>query len=176
MVRCFIGIFIPENLKEKIVNVQNQIKKIGAECKFVEVENLHLCLSFLGEVEEIEIEKISSKLDEICSRYKKFDVNISGIKIIPSESYIRVLVLNVFNVLLETISKNIKNEIGGDVKPPHLTLCRVKNIKNKQNFVEELKTIDYVIGNFTVKSIHLIKSELRKSGPVYTSLHESRLL
>lgn len=176
MVRCFIGIFVPEDLKEKISNIQKSIKKLDIVCKFVEMENLHICLSFLGEVDNSEIQKISDKLDGICSRYKKFDVNISGLKMIPSENYIRVLALDVSNEILTTISKNVKNEIGGDVKPPHLTLCRVKSIKNREKFKQAINEINFDVGSFTLNSIQLIKSELKRTGPVYTSLHEGKLL
>jgi 2'-5' RNA ligase len=176
MARCFIGIMMPEDVKIKIISIQNSLGRLPIACKMVERENLHLCLSFLGDMEENEINDICRKLDEISQRYKQFDADVSEIKFIPSEGYIRVLALGCSNTMLETISKNIKNEIGGDVKPPHVTLCRVKNIEEKQRTVEEIKKINSDVGKFTVSSIQLIKSELQKPGPVYSVIHESRLL
>lgn len=176
MVRCFIGIFVPDNLKDKIIKVQEDIKNLEIDCKPVEKENLHVSLSFLGEIENTKIDEIASKLDDICKRYEKFEVNITGLKLIPSKSYIRVMALDVTDSILGSISKNIKNEIGGDVKPAHLTLCRVKNIRSKQKVLEQLNNINFDIGNFTVSSINLIKSELNRTGPVYTTVHESKLL
>lgn len=166
---------MPEGVNPKIISIQNSLRGLPIACKMVERENLHLCLSFLGEIEENEINDICRKLDEISQRYKQFDVDVFGIKFIPSESYIRVLALGCSNTLLETISKNIKNDIGGDVKPPHITLCRVKNIEEKQKAVEDIKKIDSNIGKFTVSSIQLIKSELQKPGPIYSVIHESKL-
>jgi 2'-5' RNA ligase len=175
MARCFIGIMAPEGVKNKIISIQNSLRRLPIACKMVEMENLHLCLSFLGEVEENEINDICRKLDEISQRYKQFDVNVSEIKFIPNEGYIRVLALGCSNTLLETISKNIKSEIGGDAKPPHITLCRVKSIEEKQKTIEDIKKIDSDIGKFTVSSIQLIKSELQKTGPIYSVIHESKL-
>ena len=114
-------------------------------------------------------------MDEISQRYKPFDSDVSEIKFIPNEGYIRVLALGCSNGLLESISKNIKNEIGGDAKPPHITLCRVKDIEEKQRTVEEIKKIDSDVGKFTVSSIQLIKSELQRPGPVYSVIHESSI-
>jgi 2'-5' RNA ligase len=176
MVRCFIGIFIPSELRSKIVFIQEQLKKTPIRAKMVEPENLHICLSFLGEIKESEIKGISNSLDFICKRYEKFKVKISGIKFIPSENYIRVLALDVKNGILETIRKNIVNEIGGDSKPPHVTLCRVKGIEDKLNTIRKIKEINYEIGDFIVKEISLIKSVIRRAGPVYTVLHQSSLL
>jgi len=166
---------MPENIKIKIISIQNSLRGLPIACKMVEMGNLHLCLSFLGEVEENGIDDICRKLDEISQRYKQFDADASGIKFIPNEGYIRVLALGCSNTLLETISKNIKNEVGGDAKPPHITLCRVKSIEDKEKTIEEIKKIDSDAGKFTVSSIQLIKSELGKTGPTYSVIHDSKL-
>ena len=52
MVRCFIGVLIPEEIKESIELIKESLIKLPMQCKFVERENLHICFSFLGEVEE----------------------------------------------------------------------------------------------------------------------------
>ena len=173
MVRCFIGIFLPDPLKPKAFEMQNFIKTPDIDCKLVELENLHTTLSFLGEVAEIQT--IKDKLDGICSNFKKFDISIAGMKFIPSKKYIRVIALDVNDGLgiLSQISGEIKLNIGGDVKPPHLTLCRVKTINNEA--VSKLLNIDSYCGEFQVTSIQLIESKLSRSGPVYSILHESML-
>lgn len=177
MTRCFVGFFVESEVKEKIINLQNTIKKFPMEAKFVEPENLHICLSFLGEVEEQKIEIFSRILDSIAQKFQKFEIEISGIKLIPNEKYIRVLALDVLdkNKNLEKISKQIYEKIGGDVKPPHLTLCRVKKIFDKNEFLKKIKEAKSNIGTFVVSSIFLIKSTLQKTGPVYSVLHKSDL-
>jgi 2'-5' RNA ligase len=176
MVRCFVGLFIPTEIKEKIIKIQNQIQKLPITLKLVEAENLHICLSFLGEVKEEKIKNICEKLDSICKRYNKFEVEISGIKLIPSENYVRVLALDVKSNMLESIRKDVEKEIGGDSKPLHLTLCRIKKIEDKKETIEKIKKIESEVGKFEVEKISLIKSILQKSGPIYTSLYDSFLL
>jgi 2'-5' RNA ligase len=176
MVRCFVGLFIPTEIKEKIIKIQNQIQKLPITLKLVEAENLHICLSFLGEVKEEKIKNICEKLDSICKRYNKFEVEISGIKLIPSENYVRVLALDVKNNMLESIRKDVEKEIGGDSKPLHLTLCRIKKIEDKKETIKKIKKIESEVGKFEVEKISLIKSILQKSGPIYTSLYDSFLL
>lgn len=175
MTRCFIGIVIPEGLKSKIVSIQGQLKRLPIDCKMTERENLHISLSFLGEVDGNKINDISKKLDEICSRYQSFEASVSTIKFIPNENFIRVLALDVSGSTLKMLGRDIEHEIGGDAKPPHLTLCRVKNIKDKQKTVEDIKSIDSNVGSFKVSSVCLIQSVLQKPGPIYTVLHESKL-
>jgi len=178
MVRCFIGILVPEEIKNKVKSIKKELENLPMKCKFVEDENLHVCFSFLGELDETKIKTISNNLDEISKKIGTFNVEINGIKMIPNEGYIRVLALDVSDKTgdLEKIGKEIQKEIGGSVKPPHLTLCRVKNIADKPNVVRKIKEMNKIIGTFTVDRLQLMKSELRKTGPVYTVIHESKFV
>lgn len=173
MVRLFVGIFVPENLKQKIVSLQKEIGKLPINCKFVEPENLHISLSFLGEVEEENVKTISEKLEEVSKTYGKFEVDVSELSLIPNKNYVRVIALETKSEMLQQISRHMEKEIGGDVKPPHLTLCRVKSISDKNIFYQKISDLDSSLGKFVVDSVDLIKSELGTSGPVYTSLHKS---
>src|SRR5437867_10743475 len=134
MVRLFIGILIPENMKKQIVSLQNELAKLPMQCKFIEKENLHISLSFLGETPENGVESIKEKLEQITQTYQKFNATVSGIKLIPGQNYVRVIALDVRDGILKQISQHIKTYIGGDVKPPHLTLGRVKNITDKKTY------------------------------------------
>ncbi|MEM7825527.1 MAG: RNA 2',3'-cyclic phosphodiesterase [Candidatus Aenigmatarchaeota archaeon] len=177
MVRCFIGILLPEEIKESIIKVVEKIRNLPLECKFVEKDNLHICLSFLSEISESEIEKISKDLETISLGFKPFDVFIKGIKLIPNESFLRVIALDVLDQTgrIESLRKGIVKIIGGDSKPPHITLCRIKNVKKKELTLQNLKKLGSLeIGRFKIEKIQLIKSELRREGPIYSVIHESK--
>jgi len=176
MVRCFIGFLIPNGAREKIRQIIGELKKLPMKCKFVEEENLHLCFSFLGEINDDQIKNISDSIDSVASNYSSFEVKIHGLKAIPNEKYIRVLALDITDdgTLMRMI-KHIQEEIGGDAKPPHLTLCRVKSIENRQVVIEKIKELQKrEITSFNISSIQLIKSELRRTGPIYFVVHESK--
>jgi 2'-5' RNA ligase len=167
---------LPDDIMRSAAKIQKKIVGFGLKCKFVEPENMHICLSFLGEIDEEVLEKLKSKLDEVAKRYKKFDVNIGGMKFIPSENYIRVMALEVTgrNGLLEKVRRDVADIVGGKSKPPHLTLCRVKRVDDKRGLVNELHDLS-CNENFRVGSIGLIESRLGKEGPVYTTVHKSEL-
>ncbi len=177
MARCFIGIFLPERVKNEVIAIQNELKNLPIDCKFVEPDNLHISLSFLGEVEESEIEEIKQKLLEIGNSITKFNVISHELKLIPNERYVRVIALDAFDEqkILIVLSKMIRERMGGDVKPPHITLCRVKNIVNKPLFIEKIKNLKINVSNFAADKICLIKSELRRQGPIYSVLFETSL-
>ena len=53
----------------------------------------------------------------------------------------------------------------------HLTLGRVKDVNGIQPVLEKLKNYqDIELGSFDVTSFYLIKSELHRTGSIYTSL------
>jgi len=175
--RCFIGFILPEDCKERIFSLQQKMKNLPMRAKFVEKENLHICFSFLGEIDENRIQEVKKKIDEISSKYKKVDVASKGILFIPNKNYFRVLALDikVGKEKLTSISNEIVQKIGGDSKPPHITLCRVKSVWNKEELFKFARSSSFEI-KFTVDSIQLIKSILSREGPKYTIIHSSKLL
>ena len=175
MPRLFIGIFVPEDVKSKILKLQQQLVNLPMQCKPVEKENLHITLSFLGETSEEQIPELKTKLDTITQTYQKFATHFTGLKLIPNPAYIRVIALEAAGGSLMQISQHVKQDIGGDAKPPHLTLCRVKNIQDRKTVAQKISEIKFDFGEFTVESIDLIQSDLEQNGPVYTSLHKSFL-
>jgi len=177
--RCFIAIGVPENIKKKVSLVQKELSKLPMVCKLVEPENIHITLSFLGELDEEKVKETSNILDSICNRYKKFEISMQPIKMIPSPSYIRVLAFEVVSARdeINCLSDDIKKLIGGKVNPPHLTVCRIKRIGNKPDVVSGIRNLESaIVGRFVVDSVDLMKSELKKTGPAYIKLHESRLV
>lgn len=153
------------------------MKNLPMKAKFVEKENLHICFSFLGEIPEHKILDVKRKIDEISSAHEKIDIISKGILFIPNRNYFRVLALDVKSgkEKLLSISNEIVQKIGGDSKPPHITLCRVKSVWNKEKIFEFAASLNFLI-EFTIDSIQLIKSKLSREGPKYTIIHSSKLL
>jgi 2'-5' RNA ligase len=171
--RTFIGSILPEKIRDEIEKIQKEIKKYVV-AKFVEKENLHICYSFLGEVNERELEEIKKKI-ELLSYENSFKVFSNSIKLIPSQSFVRVIALDVKSNDGEKIRKWIEENIGGDSKPLHITLCRVKNFQNKKEFFEYLKNKKINI-EFEIDEISLIKSTLSYSGPIYEKIFNIKLI
>jgi len=177
--RCFVCIWVPDELRPKIINFQNELKNIPMKAKFVEPENFHLTITFLGEKNEKELKEINEKLEKIARSFGKFQVSLEGLKIIPSENYVRVIGINVKNSEnLKSLIKLVGKEIDGSYyENSKLTLCRVKNVFEKERlkkFIEENK--DVKIGEFLVNSISLVKSTLTKEGPIYQTIKDYELV
>lgn len=175
--RAFIGILIPESVKDAVMKVEKELDGIGIVGKYVERENLHINLSFLDEITEEESQEIMAKLDMIAKGCRKFNATLAVLKAIPNEKFTRVIALEVNQEkdILNSIVREVKKSIGGDTKPPHVTVCRVKDMEDKQRFLQTLEKYKLTeIASFEIDSIQLIKSELGSEGPVYSVVHESK--
>lgn len=175
MVRAFVGVDIPEDVKRYIISVQEQLQPLPMKAKLVEPENLHISLSFLGDIEDTNIESVKLRLDEISNLYDKFEIVLEDLLLIPNEKFVRVIALNVKSDNLESLRKIIVKAVGGKSHPAHLTLARVNVITEKENFIENINKVVCNRVSFKIDSVCLIGSILQKSGPVYTILHEAHL-
>lgn len=177
--RIFIAIPVDENLKKSILSVQDRLSVSDASIKFVEEENLHFTIKFLGEVTEDVLEKIKNVLKEESEKFESFEIKIAGIGCFPSKNYIRVVWLGVkdgqqtFSALLRSIDDGLVN-LGFDREvgyTPHLTLGRVRSIRAKEKLSSVLASLEDVeIGNMKVNKIELFESILKRTGPEYREL------
>lgn len=175
MVRTFIGVTIPEDIKRYVIGIQEQVKTLPIKARFVEPKNLHISLSFLGDIQGSAIESTKYALDDITSSYKKFEVNIERLLLIPNEKFVRVIALGVRSDVLETIRKDVVKKIGGESHPVHLTLARINTIINRHQFSEGINKIIFNETIMQVDAICLIESKLQKTGPIYTIFHKTYL-
>jgi len=50
-VRVFIGVRLPEGIKEQLVSVQGEVKRASLKGSFTDPDNFHLTMRFIGEVD-----------------------------------------------------------------------------------------------------------------------------
>ena len=131
------------------------------EGKWVEGWNLHLTHKFIGEDEP---EKYQIPLEIPDEKIKINGIGMFGNK---------VLYLKADSMNIDKVNKQINNYFDiKDDKPfkPHITLCRIKNIKDKK-FYDELKKWDDK--TFEVPfDVYLYKSTLTKKGPKYEKIYK----
>ena len=173
--RMFVAVDIPDLLKEKIIEIEKQLDSL-ADIKFVEKENLHYTLKFLGEVGQNQIEDVIEKIEKISKQFKKFKVHTRGVGYFGSPNFIRVIWIGCEEGSQELIeiSKKLELELRYIREDeynfhPHLTIGRPRNIENKKKFLEkleEMKNID--LGEFVVDKIILKQSKLSPKGSVYS--------
>jgi 2'-5' RNA ligase len=166
--RLFIAYELPENVSFELKKIQGQIKQEGIKL----VSEFHLTFKFLGEVEEDKVENIKSELEKI--EHEAVEASLNGLGVFPSMHRI-----NTIWVGLEPEDKI--NELAKKIAPEetrfkaHVTLGRVKFMKNKQQLIEKISRISVPKLTFMIDKIKLIKSTLAKQGPIYETIFEKAL-
>ena len=89
--RSFIAIELTNEIKDELAQIQARLKYSGADVKWVEKNNIHLTLKFLGEVSEDKIKTVVSILDDIAKGSKPFEMTIRDIGAFPKIDYPRVV-------------------------------------------------------------------------------------
>jgi len=174
--RCFIAIDLPTEIKKELKNIQEQISTNSIKIKFVEPENLHLTFKFLGELTDNKINKIKEVLREI--KFENFKVSLGSLGFFPSQNYIRVIWVDLKpKNQLEELYKKIESALvregfRADKRnfETHVTLGRVKFVKDKPGFIKTLNAIDVKPLEFQISSFSLKKSTLMRKGPVYENI------
>ncbi len=172
LTRCFVAIDFPDEIVKEIARVQGVLGKVVFQGKMTEVENLHLTLKFLGEISEEKVKEVREKLREI--KFEEFSAKLMcagtfSIRGNPRIAWIKVGGQGVFELQKEIDEK--LSEIGFKKEErfmSHLTIARVKYVKDKKGFVEYVSGIGVKEIEFKVGWFKLMKSELKPAGPVYS--------
>jgi len=171
-IRAFISIEIPIDAVNEIKKIQENIKgKFSFNGKFTEFENLHLTLKFLGEIPEDKMEKVKEILREI--KIQEFNAHLGELGLF-SEKVPRILWIELKGA--DKLQKELDMKLGDIFEKEHrfmghITIARIKYIKEKEELLKYLRNLKSVI-NFSVNKFYLKKSELRDKGPIYTSIGE----
>ncbi len=169
--RLFIAINLPMELKRELFEIQKEVNSQFPEefaqagiFKWVKMENLHLTLKFIGEIGDSQIPKIIENMEKIAKGQKLFEIKTEKI-CYDNEKQCQLIWLTIEkNRNLENLAKNFdeKNYLG------HITLARVKEWIFKKIEPEERPNISRDFEKkIPVKSIELMESVLRKTGPDY---------
>jgi len=176
MVRAFIMVDLSKGVKNYLFNMREKFSSKDAKITWTHKKILHQTLKFLGDVDEEKIEEVREKLKEV--KFKKFEVGLSEVGYFPSMRNIKVLWVGLepVNKIIELqhdVEDNLKDLFKKDnLFKPHITLGRVKNVKNKKRFLGVLDSLEVSNMRFNVNSFTLVKSVLSKDGPKYSVIEE----
>jgi 2'-5' RNA ligase len=182
-IRTFIAIELAPDLLRRIGHLQTRICEDvpSGLVRWVRPEGIHLTLKFLGEVPATQIEAIATGMQSASAPHAPFGLTVQGLGCFPDPRRPRVVWVGVEEP--SGALARLQREVERAMTPlgfapekrrfsPHLTLGRVKGHKP-----DELGALgDYVtqakvqVGEMEVAAVHLIKSELRPAGAVYTAL------
>ena len=151
--RLFIAIDLDN--EEYFKELQDQLKSDNIKATYP--KSFHLTLKFLGETNKQE--EIIQTLKQI--KFKELNLKTTNIGFFPSENYIRVIWLGLEDH--EELNK-LQNQIEKALEPfnfkkdykdfhPHITLARIKFIKDKQILINKINKIKIEQKEFKIRGL-----------------------
>src|SRR5262245_23244507 len=200
MIRAFLAVNLSEPLRTNLTKIHSELKqRLGNELSkhlrvsWVQPASLHLTVKFLGDIDEQLIEPMQKALENVLSSHRAIEIPLDRLGVFPRLQQARVLWVGPLEVWeksqdaarLASLHRAVDDccsslNLAPDTRPlsPHLTLARIK--EGGRDFGQILARSGLMdkpvsAGSMMVDAIHLMKSELKPTGSVYTKLWEVKI-
>jgi 2'-5' RNA ligase len=176
MVRAFIALELPGEIRDRLKEAQDLLRGCPARLTFVEPDLIHITLKFLGEVEEKDLQRLTDTLKGVS--FRPFPVTVGTVTVnnvkrphtvwctVSDGGEGKKLFRRVEEVLAPLGFERETREFT-----PHATLARVK-VPDPSLF-KALRALDKTsYGDCMITGMKLKKSTLTPRGPLYEDLLE----
>ncbi|MBU0580131.1 MAG: RNA 2',3'-cyclic phosphodiesterase [Candidatus Margulisbacteria bacterium] len=182
--RLFVAVDLPQEVKQEIFETFEPLYKKSDQIKWVEKENYHFTLKFLGGIEEGRLLKIAEKLKEMAKKTASFELYLGSFDFLPEAGPTRVIYLEVgggedeintaaFEVEEAMAGLGVEKEKRKYVA--HLTVGRIKRDKGLEELKEGIKKLKGICRTIKVREFVLFESNLTYAGPTYQEIERFEL-
>ncbi len=185
-IRTFIGVDLGKPIRDRLVTLQESLTRAGAEVKWVEPENLHVTLLFLGEVEDRQVPHVCRLVSECTAERRAFELSVEAVGCFPNPRRPRILWAGVgegtqplveVHDALEARLQDLGYRREERRYTPHVTLGRVRSERPTGDLAAGLARLaGWKGGTVPVREIQVMGSQLTPKGPVYTVLCRAPLV
>jgi 2'-5' RNA ligase len=189
LLRAFIAVEIPPEIHQAIESETAPLREAlnKSLVRWVPTGNMHLTLKFLGDVSPANVEMLTQMLSMEAGQHPVFEIQFGGLGVFPNPRRPRVIWIGIkAPAELEALQRGIEAataKMGYPVEKrpfsPHLTIGRVKQNAGSTGMHKIRTALDEtkigLLGIAPVTAVHLIKSDLKSTGAVYTHLHSAPL-
>ncbi len=180
--RAFFAIDLPDRERRLLAAAQERMRKAvrGGGPKWVEPNQLHVTLKFLGEVDpglQNELVRIATVA---AAETPPLETRLEAITTLGPPRRARVVVATLADpeglfARLAALLEAAAVELGVPAEErrfvPHVTVARIKRPHDPSGYLTEARLAP---GEFVCPELTLYQSELRPAGPIHTVLHRAR--
>lgn len=180
--RLFIGIEIPNNVRKEAARMQDELKGLSIEGRFVPVKNMHITLCFLGESDDLA--GAASAMKKAVEGIRPFSLHLGDYSCFEHSSEAKTAHISVkgqlseLNTLYKALNSALNDEGFKTSKKkytPHITLGR--SVVHDELTYDSLLNINPPLNaSMSVNSIVLFESVRRGNEVFYIPLHKESLV
>ena len=184
--RLFIALELNEAVRKQLRLLIEQLRTDAANIRWVDPGNMHLTLKFLGEVRDNDVPGVCEAVSDVAAACEPVEFDVAGVGAFPSAQGARVVWADLTNVpeSLFELQKTLEDRLADTGFPPegrrfkpHLTLGRVKGVRNHEALARRLE--DYADWSADAPQccdqLVVFSSELTREGPIYAAIHSAPL-
>ncbi|MGI6412196.1 MAG: RNA 2',3'-cyclic phosphodiesterase [Syntrophomonadaceae bacterium] len=182
--RIFIAVTLAEPVREHLLRVRNRLRTASPDVKWVEYENFHLTLKFLGNIKPGLIPKIKEQLYTVGETCPTFELFPDQLGFFPSKIRPRVIWLGLkgevakAQFLGERVDAYL-SELGFEPeknRSMHLTIGRIRSELNLKEMLQVAFSEDFSSQvPIKVADFSLMESEISSRGPRYRVIERFEL-
>ena len=185
-IRTFVAVETSPAVRGRAAELIDELRGAGAEVKWVEPQNLHVTLKFLGDVESGAIHQVCQAVEQAVADAAPFEFEVRGAGAFPDTRRPRTVWLGIgqgghqiiaLNERIEPPLKKLGFPKEARRFQPHLTIGRIR--RGGPGVAELGKLIaeheDLEIGRTHVGEAIVFSSQLGRSGPTYEALAHAPL-
>jgi 2'-5' RNA ligase len=186
--RLFIAAELPPQIKAELEQTQARLRRANLPVGWVALGAMHLTLRFLGETSVALIPNLEQALRAALAHQGAIELRLQSVGAFPNARRPNVVWTGIGGALaaLQQAQAAIEAGLGGlgiapDPKPfhPHLTLGRLRREatpEQQRQLGEAIQALEPPAPlEWSVERIVLFRSELLRTGPVYTEIVDCRL-
>ncbi|MGY8778911.1 MAG: RNA 2',3'-cyclic phosphodiesterase [Longimicrobiales bacterium] len=183
--RVFIGINIPKKQRTRVHRAVRHLREGDLPVRWIEPDNFHITLKFLGEVRRERIPVIEEALERVAAGTRPFTTTLAGFGGFPTVRHPDVIWIgaeasSVFRCMKQELEWAL-GDVGFGTETrafhPHVTVGRVHEARGAGVF----RGLDTVLADLDleveikVRTIDLMRSQLSKEDARYSVLSRARL-
>lgn len=173
--RLFLAIDMPDSVRAEIARVQEILREQDLFTgTYVQPCMAHVTLYFLGYVDSSAVAPIKKMLHGIP--FLPLKASLGKLGTFGNGDLVRVLWLDILGEGIVGLARLVERELAlgaprvSDPFQSHVTIARIKSVKNMERFHEVIKTIVVAPLSFTIDEFVLKQSVLTQEGPMYIDL------
>lgn len=178
-IRTFVAVPVPSPTRQAMSAVQSELIDAGSDVKWELADKFHITLKFLGDTSTSTILSLEQSLRKSICSLPSFDVVYSGLGAFPSLERPRILWIGtqhspeLHRVQQVVDAQCIALGVPKEERPfhAHITLGRVKGTRGVDRLTAKLKSVTFQAVTTRCTEIHIMRSDLKPTGSVFTLLH-----
>jgi 2'-5' RNA ligase len=183
--RTFIAVEAAPQIRRLAANVVARLRHSFSDVKWVNPENLHWTLQFLGDVDDLEIPSVCQAVAAAAAEHETFGLSAEGVGVFPALDRPRILWFGAGQgadrmIALQSDTERRLLALGyrGENRKfvPHLTIGRFGRTSHRSRLRAELEAVDGLVNcESTVEEVTVFASRLASGGSIYEPLSRAPL-